>query len=572
MDKTAGRGHKGQKSRCGAGKGQFFEGGRSTLISRLPKRGFNNVGTTYEMVNLSQLDAIEGDSFDRAGLEAAGLVRRRGSPVKLLARGSVTRAVTLHVDAASDSAIKAIEAAGGKVVAELRPAARRPSKRSLTMLRAFRDAFRIPDLQRKIVFTLLLLAVYRLGNTIPTPGVNTAAASRPPKTASSGLISMISGGNLSQFSIFALGVLPYITASIVIQLLTTTLPALEKLSKEGEEGRKKINQYTRYAAIALGAVQATVFSLFVSSNAANIAVGWTPGLFTLLVMVLTQVAGIAFTMWIGERITEVGLGNGISLIITAGIIARYPTEVAATAELFRQGNLSVLSILAFVAITILVIVAIVYVYQAERRVPVQYARARGGTPQGGSGRNYSGQATYLPIKLNQAGVIPVIFASAMLILPNLLQQATATRAPGVSAFIQQYLSAGGVWYTGLEVLLIIGFTFLYNSVQFDPKRISEQLREAGGFIPGVRPGAPTAGFLGNISTRISLWGALFLALLVVIPQLIQRWTGVTTFQFSGTGLLIIVGVALETLKQLEAQLTVRRYDGFISKGRIRGRL
>ena len=439
------------------------------------------------------------------------------------------------------------------------------------MLKAFRDAFRIPDLQRKIVFTLLLLAVYRLGNVIPTPGVNTANLAQSANNSLLGLIGMISGGNLSQFSIFALGVLPYITASIVIQLLTTTIPALEKLSKEGEEGRKKINQYTRYSAIALGAVQATVFSLFVSNNPANIAVGWTPGLFTLLVMILTQVAGIAFTMWIGERITEVGLGNGISLIITAGIIARYPREIGATATLFRQGNLSVLSILAFVAILVVVVVGIVYVYQAERRVPVQYARARGGTPSA-SGRNYSGQATYLPIKLNQAGVIPVIFASAMLILPNLIQQATATRAPAISTFVQQYLAAGGVWYTLVEVLLIIGFTFLYNSVQFDPKRIAEQLREAGGFIPGVRPGTPTAGFLGNISTRISLWGALFLALLVIIPQLVQRWTGVTTFQFSGTGLLIIVGVALETLKQLEAQLTVRRYDGFISKGRIRGRL
>ncbi len=439
------------------------------------------------------------------------------------------------------------------------------------MLRAFRDAFRIPDLQRKIIFTLLLLAVYRLGNVIPTPGVNTAALEQATQNGLFGLISMLSGGNLSQFLIFALGVLPYITASIVIQLLTTSLPALEKLSKEGEEGRKKINQYTRYAAVALGTVQATVFALFVSSNPANIAVGWTPGLFTLLVMILTQVAGIAFAMWIGERITEVGIGNGISLIITIGIISRYPTEIGATAELFRQGNLGILSVLAFVAMILVVVVGIVYVYQAERRVPVQYARARGGTPST-SGRNYSSQATYLPIKLNQAGVIPVIFASAMLILPNLIEQATVKRAPGVSAFIQQYLAAGGVWYTVLEIILIIGFTFLYNSVQFDPKRIAEQLREAGGFIPGVRPGTPTAGFLGNISTRISLWGSVFLALLVILPQFIEGWTGVTTFQFSGTGLLIIVGVALETLKQLEAQLTVRRYDGFISKGRIRGRL
>ncbi len=437
------------------------------------------------------------------------------------------------------------------------------------MLRAFREAFRIPDLQRKIVFTLLLLAVYRLGNTIPTPGVNSAALEQATSSGLFGLISMISGGNLSQFSIFALGVLPYITASIVIQLLTTTVPALEKLSKEGEEGRKKINQYTRTAAIVLGTIQATVFSIFVSSDLHNIAVGWTPGIFTLLVMILTQVAGIAFTMWLGERMTEVGIGNGISLIITAGIIARYPAEIAATSQLFKQGQVGILNLLAFILITLVVIAGIVYVYQAERRVPVQYARARGG---GATARNYGTQATYLPIKVNQAGVIPVIFASAMLILPSLIENAAKTRAPEVTTFIQQYLQAGSPWYVGVEVLLIIAFTYLYNSVQFDPKRIAEQLRESGGFIPGVRPGTPTAEYLGNISTRISLWGAVFLALLVVIPQLVQKWTGITTFQFSGTGLLIIVGVALETLKQLEAQLTVRRYDGFITKGRIRERV
>ncbi|MFC4456604.1 preprotein translocase subunit SecY [Deinococcus sonorensis] len=435
------------------------------------------------------------------------------------------------------------------------------------MLRAFRDAFRIPDLQRKIVFTLLLLAVYRLGNAIPTPGINAAAlANSNSNNSILGLIGLVSGGNLQQFSIFALGVLPYITASIVIQLLTTTIPALEKLSKEGEEGRKKINQYTRYAAIALGTVQATIFSVLFTRDAGNLAPGWDPGLFTILVMVLAQVAGIAFTMWLGERITEVGVGNGISLIITAGIIARYPPEIANTAKLMQAGNLTLFPLLGFILVTLLVIAGIVYVYQAERRVPVQYARKQVG------GRSYGGQATFLPIKVNQAGVIPVIFASAMLILPNLLQQATQTRAPAVATFIQRYLSSGGVWYTVLEVLLIVGFTYLYNSVQFDPKRIAEQLREAGGFVPGVRPGTATAEFLGRISTRISLWGAIFLALLVIIPQLVQKATGVTTFQFSGTGLLIIVGVALETLRQLESQLTVRRYDGFISKGRIRGRL
>jgi preprotein translocase subunit SecY len=435
------------------------------------------------------------------------------------------------------------------------------------MLKAFRDAFRIPDLQRKIIFSLLLLAVYRLGNAIPTPGVNSEAlASSSGSNSLLGLIGFISGGNLAKFSIFALGVLPYITASIVIQLLTTSVPVLEKLSKEGEEGRKKINSYTRYAAIILGTVQATIFSIFVTRDPGNIAPGWDPGIFTILIMIMTQVAGIAFTMWLGERITEVGLGNGISLIIMAGIIARYPAEISATSQLFRSGNLTVLPLLGFLLVILLTIAGIVYIYQAERRVPVQYARKQVG------GKSYGGQATFLPIKVNQAGVIPVIFASAMLIIPNLLQTATATRAPAVSTFIQRYLSAGGTWYTVLEVLLIVGFTYLYNSVQFDPKRIAEQLREAGGFIPGVRPGTATAEFLGKISTRISLWGAIFLALLVIIPQVVQKLTGVTTFQFSGTGLLIIVGVALETLRQLESQLTVRRYDGFISKGRIRGRL
>ncbi|GGR66736.1 protein translocase subunit SecY [Deinococcus seoulensis] len=437
------------------------------------------------------------------------------------------------------------------------------------MLRAFRDAFRIPDLQRKIVFTLLLLAVYRLGSAIPTPGVNTAALEQATSGGLFGLISMLSGGNLSQFSIFALGVLPYITASIVIQLMTTTIPALEKLSKEGEEGRKKINQFTRYAAVGLGAVQALFFSLYITSNPSFLAPGWDPGIFTLVVMVLTQVAGIAFTMWIGERITDVGVGNGISLIITAGIIAVYPREIAATAQLLSTDQVQILSLVAFVAVILLTIAGIVYVYQAERRVPVTYARARAGAA--GQARG-AGQATWLPIKVNQAGVIPVIFASAMLILPNLIATATATRAPAVNAWIQTNLTFGQPLYLLLEAALIFGFTYLYNSVQFDPKRIAEQLREAGGFIPGVRPGTPTADFLGTISSRLSLWGAIFLVILTILPQLVQKVTGITTFQFSGTGLLIIVGVALETLKQLEAQLTVRRYDGFISKGRIRGRL
>ena len=258
--------------------------------------------------------------------------------------------------------------------------------------------------------------------------------------------------------------------------------------------------------------------------------------------------------------------NGISLIIMAGIVARYPVHISLTCHLLANEQITLLGIVAFIAILLIVLAGIVFVQQGERRVPVQYARKQVGNRQVG------GQSTYLPIKVNQAGVIPVIFAGAMLILPSLIQQATTTRAPQVAEFVGKYLSFGSPWYITLEVLLIFGFTYLYNSVQFDPRRISEQLRESGGFIPGVRPGASTAEYLGRISSRISLWGALFLAVLTILPQIVQSITGITTFQLSGTGLLIVVGVALDTLKQLESQLTVRRYDGFISKGRIRSRL
>lgn len=437
------------------------------------------------------------------------------------------------------------------------------------MLRAFREALQTPELQRKMIFTLLLLAIYRLGSTIPTPGVNAAALQQATSGELFGLLSMVSGGNLTQFSIFALGVLPYITASIVIQLLTKALPPLEKLSKEGEEGRKKISQFTRTAAIVLGAFQALFFSLYIVSNPSLLAIGWDPNFFTVLVMVITQIAGVAMTLWIGERITEVGVGNGISLIIVAGIIGAYPAEIMATLQLFRNEQITLLPLIAFVGVILLTMAGIVAVHTAERRVPITYARARGGAV--GNGRR-AGQATWLPIKVNQAGVIPVIFASTMMILPNLLASATANSAPQINAFVQTNLVFGTPGYMILESLLIFGFTFLYNSLQFDAKSVSEQLRESGAFVADVRPGAQTAAYLSTISSRLSLWGAIFLVVLTVMPQLVQTMTGITTFMFSGTGLLIIVGVALDTLKQLEAQLTVRRYDGFIRKGKLRSRI
>jgi len=441
------------------------------------------------------------------------------------------------------------------------------------MLRAFRDAFRIPELQRRFLFTLLLLAVYRLGSLIPTPGVNPAEVSKAAGSASGllNLISNISGGNLSQFSVFALGVLPYITASIVIQILTTAVPALEKLQKEGEEGRKKISQYTRYSAIVLGAFQAFFFAVAVlgSNNGAYLLPGWEPNTLFYINVVLTQVAGIALTLWLGERISEVGIGNGISLIIFSGIVTRFPQAIGQIIELFRQGSVSLLALVAFIVIILAVIAGIVFVQQAERRIPVQYARKEVG------GKQYGGQQTYLPIKVNQAGVIPVIFASAMLAIPQFIASAVQTSNPGLYRFLETYF----IRTTGpgliVEVLLIIGFTYLYNSIQFDARRVAENLRESGGFVPGVRPGVATMDYLKAISSRLSLWGAFFLAILYVVPQILSSATGITgatAFAFSGTGLLIVVGVALDTLKQVEAQLTVRSYGGFISKGRLRGRI
>ena len=378
-----------------------------------------------------------------------------------------------------------------------------------------------------------------------------------------GILGLVSGGNLERFSIFALGVLPYITASIVMQILTTAIPALEKLQKEGQEGGKKINQYTRYAAIGLGAIQALFFStVLLTGN--SISIGWGDNivLFRILV-VLTQVTGVALTMWMGERITEYGIGNGISLIIFAGIVTRFPIEISQTIALLNTGQVQLLGILAFAALLIGEIAAIVLVQQGERRIPVQYARKVVGKSV------YGGQATYIPLKINTAGVIPIIFAGAILQLFQIIPQ-SFPQLPWAQA-VGNFLSFRNWTGLAVEVVLIILMTYFYTTISFDPKRVGESLREYGGFIPGVRPGQATVDHLARISSRITLWGALFLGALAVFPSIVQNITNITTFPLSGTTLLIVVGVALDTLKQIESQLTVRNYEGFISKGSLRGR-
>ena len=435
------------------------------------------------------------------------------------------------------------------------------------MLAAFRNALVIPDLRAKLLVTIGLLAIYRLMVFIPTPGI---AIDRLANSNLGGelftLLNFVSGGNFEQFSIAALGVIPYITASIIIQLLTSTYPPLEKLAKEGEEGRRKITRYTRYGATALGAVQALFLAVALLGRPEFLRVGWEPGIFFYFTVLVTQIAGISLVMWLGEKISEHGIGNGISLIIYAGIVALFPSAIAQQVQLVGSGQGNIFGLVIFFTLLILAIAGMVLVQQAERRIPVQYARKVVG------GRKVmGGQTTYIPLRLNAAGVIPIIFAVSIMILPQTVLGAFADQA--WAAAVLAWFNP--VQWQGLLVstLLIVAFTYFYTQISFDPRRISENLREYGGFVPGVRPGQPTTDHLTRITNRITLWGALFLGAVNATPQILAWMTGTgnLSFAFSGTGLLIVVGVALDTLRQLESQLMMRHYEGFVSKGRIRGR-
>lgn len=440
------------------------------------------------------------------------------------------------------------------------------------MLNAFRSALVIPELRRRILFTLLVLALYRLGNFIPTPGVDISKIRDFLGTQAGsalGLVNLFSGGNFEQFSIFALGIMPYITASIIMQLLVTVIPSLEKLQKEGPEGQKQIQQYTRIAGIALGAVQGLFLAVtFLESNAgAFLLPGWEPGFFFRFIVVITQIAGIALLLWMAERITEYGIGNGTSMIIFAGIVASWLPQLGRTFGLVRTGEVNLIALLIFLAFVVLAFAFMAGVQQAERRIPVQYARKQVGR------KVFGGQATYIPIKLNAAGVIPIVFAAAILQVPLFLTGVPAFQNSPVAQAIANFFNPRNTSGLLIEVFLIVAFTYVYTAVQFDPRRISENLREYGGFIPGIRPGDPTVKFLEHIVSRLTLWGAIFLGIVAALPTIMQNLTGVTTlaFHFSGISLLIVVGVALDTLRQIESQLQMRNYEGFLSKGRLRGR-
>ena len=447
------------------------------------------------------------------------------------------------------------------------------------MFNALANSFRIPDLRKKLFITLALLSVYRIGAYIPTPGVNGAAlvqffqnVTRTEGGTLFGIMNMFSGGALTRLTIFALGIMPYISASIILQLLITVVPHLEKLSKEGEAGRRKIIQYTRYGTVVLAIIQSFFISLWLESPARfqGLQIVDNPGWPFRILTVITLTTGTAFIMWLGEQIQERGIGNGISLIITAGVISRLPTALYQVFVLIspfspekRQLNLFTLVIMA--GIGVLVIVAVILITQGQRKIPVQYAKRIIGR------KVYGGQSTYIPLRVNQAGVIPIIFAQSIILFPATI--AGFIPHAGLQNMAQS-LVRGQVVYTIMYTLLIVFFAYFYTAITFNPNDVADNMKKYGGFVPGVRPGKHTAEYFDFIMTRITLPGAIFLSFIAVFPDMLGAWLKIpyliASF-FGGTALLIVVGVMLDTMRQIESQLLMRHYEGFMKKGRIRGR-
>ena len=423
---------------------------------------------------------------------------------------------------------------------------------------SLKNAWNVADLRKKIGYTLLMFLIFRIGAHIPTPFIDRDILNEMfGSGAMMNFMNTISGGSFKSLSVFALSITPYITASIIFQLLTVVVPSLERLSKEGDYGRKKITQYTRYATVILGFIQAfgLTFGIRSALTIPSPAMKWP--IYLLVALVLT--AGTAFLMWLGEAITEKGIGNGISLIIFAGIVSQIPSAITSLFSMLRVGEINVLSIIGLLLIVTFIIAGVIYVHEGQRRVTVQYAKRVVGR------RVYGGQSSHIPLKVNQAGVIPVIFAISLLAFPQTIASWMPTS--GFSRFVNVWFSMNGsltsIPYLLLYGALIIFFTYFYTAITFNPVDVAENLKKYGGFIPGLRPGRPTAEYLSKILNRITLAGGLFLALIAVLPTLVIGLTGLKNIYFGGTSLLIVVGVALETMKQIESQLMSRHYQGFM---------
>jgi preprotein translocase subunit SecY len=459
------------------------------------------------------------------------------------------------------------------------------------VIESFRNIFSIPDLRKRVLFTFGLLAVYRIGCQIPTPGIDPKVLiefMRSTEQTFLGFVNTFTGGSLRRIAVFALGIMPYITASIILQLLTVVWPYLEKLSKEGELGRRKITQYTRYGTVLISVIQGMGIALFLERapvpGGAQLVP--SPGWGFRFMTVVTLTTGTAFVMWLGEQISERGVGNGISLIIFAGIVVGVVPAIGNTAASMQSGNMNLLKIIPLLAFMVVVVAFIVYMERAQRRIPVQYAKRVVGR------KIYGGQSTYLPLRVNTAGVIPVIFASSVIMVPSTL----AAMFPN-NQYVQDitgYLKYGEPIYYLFQIAAIVFFSYFYVSIIFNPADLAENMRKYGGFIPGIRPGKRTEEYIDRILTRLTLVGSLYLAAVSVLPEFLLTgihvrglpvigprienffpdWftTGMgINFYFGGTSLLIVVGVAMDTIQQIESQLVMRNYEGFMKKGRIRGR-
>ncbi|MCP4901611.1 MAG: preprotein translocase subunit SecY [bacterium] len=460
------------------------------------------------------------------------------------------------------------------------------------MIDSFRNIFAIPDLRRRVIFTFSLLAIYRIGAFIPIPGIDPVAIAEFTEAAKGtmlGFLNLFSGGALGRMTIFALGIMPYISSSIILQLLTVVWPYLEKLSKEGELGRRKITQYTRYGTVVLSVIQGMGISFFLERTQAPGGAWLVPqeiqGWGFRFLTVLTLTTGTAFVMWLGEQITERGIGNGISLIIFAGIVVGLPAAIFNTVTDIQTGSMNIITVVILIVFMVLVVGAIVYMERAQRRIPIQYAKRVVGR------RVYGGQSTYLPLRLNTGGVIPVIFAASIMSFPQTLGQ--MIDQPWLRRVVDA-LAWGEPLYNLIYFTSIIFFCYFYTSIIFNPEDTAENMRKYGGFIPGIRPGKRTAEFIDKILTRITLVGSVYLALVAILPEILIAGFKVATipligptldaflpgwftgglglkFFFGGTSLLIVVGVAMDTVQQIESQLVMRHYDGFMRRGRIKGR-
>jgi len=436
------------------------------------------------------------------------------------------------------------------------------------VLGTFQSVFKIEELRKRIFYTLSLLIVYRIGGHIPTPGIDASVLQTFFAGTSGtllGMFDMFAGGAFQKATIFALGIMPYISASIIMQLLGAVIPYIQKLQKEGEEGRRKITQYTRYGTVVIAAMQAYGTAIYLKSivgpnGSAAVTMG---GMTFIPLTVLTFTCGTIFIMWLGEQITERGIGNGISLIIFIGIIARFPQAVVEETQMVLAGTRSVFIELIMIAMMLVVIASVIVVTRAQRRVPVQYPKKVVGR------RVYGGQTTHLPLSVNSAGIIPIIFAQSIMFAPATVAQ-LFPNVEWINNIIGYWLAPGSLVYSVIYGLIIVFFAYFYTALVFNPIDLADNMRKNGGFIPGIRPGKRTAEYIEKILTRITLPGAIFFALIAVLPWVLIAQFNVQYF-FGGTGLLIVVGVALDTLQQIESHLLMRHYDGFMKKGRIRGR-